>query len=76
MRYYTVMYSYLDILSMCTARTSYGFTRYVAKPWMSGTRQATTKIDIRIADQILVLARVNQRLLFALGSQARPASHK
>ena len=63
---------------MCTARTSYGFTRYVAKPWheMSGTRQATTKIDIRIADQILVLARVNQRLLFALGSQARPASHK
>ena len=37
---------------------------------MSGTRQATTKIDIRIADQILVLARVNQRLLFALGSQA------
>ena len=43
---------------------------------MSGTRQATTKIDIRIADQILVLARVNQRLLFALGSQARPASHK
>ena len=29
-----------------------------------------SKIYIRIADQILVLARVNQRLLFALGIQA------